>query len=183
MLVKDIIKLACEFIDKKQLALKIETSADLNEEEIKEVDEIVKCFNLVREEIATEIYPIVKIDRVKTHNLKVAFSQLEFAPISILTVKDNAGRNVRHRILDEGIVAFASEVEVWYSTKPEILSVDEEFSSTLPERVYAYGVAREYYIKNALYNDAEIWEERFKNSIEMLAPKKSGRILPRRRWL
>ena len=35
----------------------------------------------------------------------------------------------------------------------------------------------------ALYKDAMVWEERFKNSIEMLAPKKAGRIVPRRRWL
>lgn len=182
MLVKDILKLACEFLDNSSLAEKV-TAGDKTEDEAKEIANLEKCFNLVREEIATEILPIIKIDRLKTQNLKISFEEFSFAPVSILAVKDCNGRTVKHRILDDSIIVFANEVEVWYSTKPEVLTAEDEFASTLPERVYAYGVAREYYIKKALYKDAEVWEERFKNSIEMLDRKKSGVTIPRRRWL
>lgn len=182
MLVKDIIKLACEFMDKAELAEKMEVS-QLDEDETKLINELLRCFNLIREEISTEILPIVKVDKLKTQNLKIDFSDFSFEPVCIMAVKDSYGRNVRHRVLENSLIAFASEVEVWYSIKPEILQITDDFSSTLPERVFAYGIVREYYIKKALYKDAEVWEERFKNSIEMLSPKKAGRIILRRRWL
>ena len=182
MLVKDIIKLTCKLLDKNQLAEKID-SDNLGEEELKEVENLVNSFNLIHDEISTELLPIVKIEKIKTQNLKISFSQLSNQPVSILAVKDSCGRTVRHKVLNDSIIAFANEVEIWYSCKPETLSINAEISSTLPERVYAYGVAREFYINKSLYSDAEVWEERFKNSIEMLSPKKSGRRVPRRRWL
>ena len=184
MLVKDIIKLSCDFLDKSELAEKISSSSySLSEEESKEIASLEKCFNLVREEIALELLPSVKVDKVKSQNLKVPFTLLSSQPINIFAVKDLTGRTVKHRIMQDYIVVFANEVEIWYTSKPEKLAIKDKFSSILPERIYAYGVAREYYIKKSLYNDAKIWEERFKNSVEMLEPKKSGRSLPRRRWL
>ena len=183
MLVKDIIKTACEFLDNRDLAKKLSVSDDLSENENEIVEELVDCFNLINEEISTEILPIVKIDRVKSSNLKIAFSQLSSYPVSILAVKDCYGRDIKHRVLKDCLIAFANEVDIWYTACPEKLTFGQELSSTLPERVFAYGVAREYYIKKALYKDAEVWEVRFKNSIEMLATKKSGRTIARRRWL
>lgn len=183
MLVKDIIKMACEFLDNHQLAEKLDGSEALGDEENLFVLNMVECFNLVREEISTEILPIVKVDKLKTTNLKISFDEFSAYPVSIIAVKDCFGRAVKHRVLDGYVIAFANEVEVWYTACPEKLSLTEEFSSTLPERIYAYGIAREYFIKKALYKDAEIWEARLKNSIEMLRTKKQSRIVARRRWL
>lgn len=183
MLVKDILIYSCQFLDMGELADKLSQNAVLNEEEEKQVANLEKAFNLVREEISTELLPSIKAETVKTKNLKVLFSELSSFPVSIIAVKDNLGRNVRHRVMGDYLIAYANEVEIWYVAKPEILTKDDEFSSTLPERIYAYGVARESYIQKALYKDAEIWEERFKNSIEMLQPKKSGRKIAGRRWL
>jgi len=183
MLVKDILKLTCEFLDNKDLALKLLNNESLSDDEQKIVDDMLVCLNLARDEVSTEILPVVKIDKLKTQNLKVLFDDFSSYPISIFAVKDSFGRSVRHRVLEDGLIAFANEIEVWYTTKPEKVELNDKFSSTLPERVYAYATAREYYIKKALYKDAEIWEERFKNSIELLDRKKSSITLPRRRWL
>lgn len=183
MLVKDIIIMACEFLDNQQLAKKLSAGEGLSEEETAMVSESVACFNLVREEISTQILPIMKVDKLKTSNLKISFDDLSAFPVSILAVKDCFGRSIKHRVIEDGIIAFANEVEIWYTACPEKLDLSEEFSSTLPERVYAYGIVREYYIKKALYKDAEVWEERFKNSIELLGNRKSGRTIARRRWL
>lgn len=183
MFVKEVIKIACEFLDKKDLADKIALGEKLSADEEKEVEAMISNFNLVREEVACEILPIVKCEKFKTKNLKVCFEDFSVYPVSILAVKDASGRKVRNRVLDDGIVAFANEIEVWYTARPEILTIDDEFSCSLPERVYAYGVAREYFIKKALYKDASVWEERFKNSLEMLDRNKQSRMVPRRRWL
>ena len=79
-------------------------------------------------------------------------------------------------------MVFANEVEIIYKTFPTELTLSQSFSSTIPERVYAYGVAREYYFNQTLFDDAEIWEERFKNSLQILTRKKSEIKMPKRRW-
>lgn len=183
MFVKDVVLVACEFLDKQDLYEKISSNENLSGDEQKDVDLLTNSFNNVWEEICTEIFPIVKCEKFKTQNLKVSFQEFSTMPVSILAIKDCSGRKVRSKVLNDGIVAFANEIEVWYTVKPENLSFESEFASHLPERVFAYGVAREFYIKKALYKDASVWEERFKNSIEMLDRNKSARILMRRRWL
>ena len=70
-----------------------------------------------------------------------------------------------------------------YNAMPKELNFEDEFTSTIPERVYAYGVVKEFYFIQALYEDAKIWDERFKNSIETFLRKKGNTFLPRRRWI
>lgn len=182
MRVKDILKISCTFLDKDDLADKIITGETLLEDEEKMVEELIDCLNLVNEEISTEVLPIVKVEKIRTENFKIPFSAFSFAPVSILAVKDCNGRTVRHKVFADYVVALGGEVEVWYSVRPELLSADSNVNSTLPERVFAYGVAREFYIKKGFYNDAEVWDGRFKNSLEMLSNKKSSFQMAGRRW-
>ena len=75
------------------------------------------------------------------------------------------------------------DVEVIYSTPALELKEDEEFTSNLPERIFAYGVAREYFFIKNLYEDANIWEERFKGSLQIMLRRKSEVKIPRRSWI
>ena len=86
-------------------------------------------------------------------------------------------------MFDDYIIAMANVVEVVYTTLPQELTLQSQFSSVLPERVYAYGIAREYYFLQTLFDDADIWEERFKNTLQVLQRKRSDTVMPRRRWL
>ena len=82
------------------------------------------------------------------------------------------------------MMIFARKVFITYSVLPVDLELNsEEVSSVLSERVYAYGVAREYYIMQSLTDEAEIWEERFKASLKSLYRRKSNTFMPSRRWI
>ncbi len=184
MLVKDIIALACDFTENQELRKALEdNSASLSEEQTLLRDSLVKCFNLVNNEIASEFIPIIKSELVKTKDFKIKFSDLTYKPIQIISVKDTKGRKVKFKVFDDYVVAIANVVEVTYTTMPEEYTFEDEISSTLPERVFAYGIAREYYFMQTLFDEADIWEERFKNTLEILQRKKSGTIMAGRRWL
>ena len=58
-----------------------------------------------------------------------------------------------------------------------------EFFNGLSARIYAYGVASEFLLVSGVSSDAEIWEERFKESLFMLSRKHGEHLLPKRRWL
>ena len=60
MSVKDIIILACEFTENQSLGQALENNSVLDEEQSEICDSLVKCFNLVNNEVASEYVPIVK---------------------------------------------------------------------------------------------------------------------------
>ena len=53
MLVKDIIKLACNFTENEDLASKIENNSQLSEAESLIKDSLVNCFNLINNVLFT----------------------------------------------------------------------------------------------------------------------------------
>lgn len=183
MLLKDVIRLACDFTENETLATKIKGEVELSTEEAKVVEQLEKCFNLVNNEIASEFVPIKKIEQVEVSNGKIMFSSFSKKPFKILYVKNSLGRKIRFKVFENYIMALCKKAIVCYSTLPEDLTIDDEFDTFLPERIYAYGVAREYYFLQTKFDDADIWEERFKNSLEILCRKSYCHKLPRRRWL
>lgn len=182
MLVKDVISLACEFTDNKDLIENLNNDT-LTEEQSVIIDSLLNCFNLINEEISTEYVPIIKREVVKTSDFKVNFDDLSYKVLDIIDVKDKLGRKVKFKVFNEFIVAIADKIEVSYSIHPEKLTLSQENNSTLPERVFAYGVAREFFFMQSMFDDADIWEERFKNSLSVLTRKKHDIVIPRRRWI
>lgn len=182
MQVKDIIKLACSFTENEGLVSGIENN-NLTSAQSLIVDSLVNCFNLVNNEIATQYIPYLKKESFQTSSFKVYFSSFTGSINEIISVKDSKGKNIKYKIFDDYIVALANEVEIVYSVKPQTLSLSSTFTSLIPERVYAYGIAREYYFIQTLFDDANIWENRFKDSLKVLSRKKSEILMPSRRWL
>lgn len=183
MLVKDIIVLACDFTENEELGKAIEENESLSDKESKEVEKFVKCFNLVSNEVASEFVPIKKVEQFEVDNGKILFSNFSAAPYKILYVKNSLGRKVRFKVFEDHIFALCKKAIVAYSTLPSPLSLDGSFDSFLPERIYAYGVAREYLFMQGKFDDADIFEERFKNSLEYICRQTPHARLPRRRWI
>ena len=182
MLVKDIIKLACKFTENDDIAQAI-TNNNLSQEQSLVVDCLVNCFNLVNNEIASEYLPYVKSEEIETNNFKINFSDFTSTFREVISIKDCYGNNVKYKVFDGYLMVFANKVTVVYACLPQALALSSEFDSLLPERVFAYGIAREYYFIQTLFDDADIWESRFKNSLKVLTRKKSEIVLPKRRWI
>ena len=119
----------------------------------------------------------------ETTDFKLNFTQFSSQPIKIISVRDTFGRPVRFKVFDSYLMALAGNVEVEYTTMPEKMDIDDEFSSSLPERVYAYGIAREFCFLQSLFDDADVWDDRFKNTLEVLLQRKSELRMPGRRWI
>lgn len=182
MLVKDIILKVCDLLEKPELADAINSSEQLTQEQNEEVEKFVKCLNLVRNEVATEMIPNAKMETILTEDGRIDFQTLSSDVIEILSVKDGMGNSINYDSFPDHILTTEGKVKIKYNASPEELNYSSEFSSTLPQRVWAYGVVREYYFIQSLYQDASVWDERFKNSIQALTSKKSETVIPRRRW-
>ena len=182
MQVKNVIKLACEMTDNNDLKDAIDNN-DLTDEQQVAVDCLVGCFNLINNEIASEYIPLLHKEIKKIQDFKVNFDDFSKKMLEIISIKDKLGRNVKYKLFDSYLMVKANEVEIVYSYLPENVSLSDEINSFLPERVYAYGIAREYLFLQSMFDDAQLWDSRFKNSLKVLTRKKGEIKMPKRSFL
>ncbi len=183
MLVKNIIKKVCFFIEENGLEDELDDLANMSEASTALLNKLVRCFNLVRNEIAGEYIKELQKEQVKVTEGQISFSSLSHEVLDIVKITDIYGQDVDYTVENGTIKVDENNVFVYYNIVPAKLTIDGSFDSIVPERVYAYGVTREYYFSQTLYEDAKIWDSRFIASLENYARKKGETVMPGRRWV
>lgn len=185
MTVKDIIKIVCEFVGENEIRAKLEADTTLSEREQEKVDCMVRCFNLVNQEIASDYLPFLTEESVDVSNSIINFSTLSKSVVNIYQVKNGFGMPIRFKNYPNYIEVCGNAKKVIYSYLPDELKLGDNIArlNGLTERIYAYGVASEFLLIDGLGADAEIWEERFKTSLFVLSRRKGEHRLPRRSWM
>ena len=190
MTTKQVLSLACMFLGKEEL-LECEyftktTDYNLTESEEKELDYLKRCLYLITNEISTDYLPIYAEKAVDFLNGELALGSIDSNIYEIVKITDKNGKNIRFKIYDNIIYANVDKAIIKYTkfAKEVDLNGDcEDFSGKIPDRVLAYGVAMEYSFVCSLFDDATIWENRYKNALLVLANKKQNIIMPKRRWV
>ncbi len=184
MTVKEILTLVCEFVGEREILKKFETEGELSSREQEKVEIMTRCFNLVNQEIASDYLPFLTRESVDTNGI-LNFSELKKSVVHIYEIKNRFGINLKFKLFPNFAEVNGHARTVVYSFLPEELSLEStvEAPCNLTERIYAYGVASEYLLIDGLSEDAEIWENRFKEGLFMLSRKHGEHTLPKRRWL
>lgn len=186
MKVKEIIAYACGFIGEKEIAEKLNQSGTVSysDKEQEKVNTLLRCFNFVNEEIASDYLPYLTTEEIDVKNSILNFSDLSKTLISVYAIKGSFGCNVRFREFPEYVEILGKAKSITYSFLPDKKDLEDEFVffNGLSARIFAYGIASEYFLVDGLSEDAEIWEERFKESLFVLSRKKSEIKLPKRKW-
>ncbi len=187
MTVKEIIKLVCEFVGEKELLSKLNSveAVTFSDREQEKLDLMVQCFNLVNQEIASDYLPFLTKEAVDVDNSILNFSDLSKAVINIYEVKSKFGFNLKYKVYSNCIQIDGHAKSVVYSYLPadKELTSEVEMLNGLSARVYAYGIASEYLLIDGFGENAEIWEDRFKDSLFVLSRKRGEHTLPKRSWI
>lgn len=190
MKAKEILKNVCVYLGKEEIlasSLFEENGEELTELQTKEVNKILNCINLVTEEIATEYLPIYNEKEVNLTNGEIIVLDIDENIHEIISIKNKFGKNLKFKYVNGKIVCLATKAKICYTTKPKsVVKIEDEvenFAERLTARVLGYGVASEYCYLEMLYDDATIWETRFKNALLISARKKGEIKLKKRGWL
>ncbi len=185
---KEIIKNVCIYLGKDEILssnLFSEGGEELDENQQSEINKMVNALNLITEEIACDYLPILKEKTINLKNGEIAVGEIDENFMEIVGIKNKFGKTLRYRFVNGKIVCLASTVIITYKTYPNEITLDgnaEDFGGRLSARVIAYGVASEYCYLEMLYDDASIWEARFKNSLLISCRKKGELTLKKRGW-
>lgn len=184
----EIIKNVCIYLGKEEILNSsfFETNGgNLTQKEQSDLKKMLECLNFVIEEIASDYLPILKTKQVELNDGSMLLKDIDNNLQEIISIKTLNGKTLRYAISDDKLICLASKVEITYKVYPKeitLLQTVESFGGRLSARVIAYGVASEYCYLEMLYDDASIWESRFKNAL-LIAQRKKGEIkLKRRGW-
>ena len=190
MTTKQVLSLACMFLGKEELLeseyFTKDTDYVLSESEEKELDYLKRCLYLITNEISTDYLPIYSEKQVEFVFGELDLEDIDSNIYEIVKITDKNGKNINFKIYDSTIYANTKFATIKYTKFAKQVDLDgecEDFSGKIPDRVLAYGVAMEYSFVSSLFDDATIWENRYKNALLILSHKKNNLVMPKRRWV
>ncbi|MGD9901013.1 MAG: hypothetical protein AB7S44_00555 [Spirochaetales bacterium] len=189
MSVTEIIKLVATYLQMEDVLELTTFGGEVTEPSAlttKNLELLVRCLNLVYDEIATDYIPLNYEEEVIVLDEEIALSSLAKRLINVIKLTDENGVNVKYKMFPTAIVLENGTYNLEYSYAPESATLDgniETFGGKLTERIVAYGVTAEYSLISGLFDEATTWEQRFKDALLVASRKKSDIKMPVRRWL
>lgn len=181
MKINDIIQLCCDFLGENSLKTLVGTSSGDDVQKAK-LGAMLTCLNLAYEEIVTEYLPILYTQTVSVQDGVVNFSSLAKPISGICSVKDEDGAQINYLQSADHINVNAKQVQITYQIVPDKFEFGDEVKVIFPDRLLAYGTAREYLFMQGLSEEALMYEKRFKDALINFVRKKSPLTLAKRQW-
>ncbi|MBE7075291.1 MAG: hypothetical protein E7376_04865 [Clostridiales bacterium] len=188
MTAKEIIKNVCIYLGKEEILNSSFFETDGQEITTaieQDLNKILKCLNYITEELATEYFSLTKKKEIKLASGTIIVKDIDDNIYEVLSVKTRSGKTLRYQIVDNKLICLANCVQITYKVYPNQIGLNdkaEDFNGKISARIIAYGVASEYCFLDMLYDDAALWENRYKNAL-LVAQRKKGEIkLKKRGW-
>lgn len=160
-------------------------SQDDSEQVVEKINKLLKCFNLVYQDLTRDYMPLITEEVVNFENEKFDYKNLSKVLRDIVKIEDQ-NQAIPFRCFPTFVKASASKANIVYSYQPDelfVFSEIDDFAGKIDERTLAYGVVMEYCFLSSLSDEATIWENRYISCLQSALKKKSNIIMPKRRWI
>ena len=185
---KDILKLSAIFLGLQDVLDYIENpSADnVDNQTLNDFNLLLTFINYISREVTKDYFKLSHQEKISSNNqCEIPYENLSKLAISINFIEDDNYRctfNLYPNYIKVGKPNTEYQINYNYIPSP-ITSIDDTL--TLPlgldSFVIAYGVACEFATVKQLYNEANMWESMFKNSLKNLKPKFKERFFKTRK--
>ncbi|MBQ3571956.1 MAG: hypothetical protein IJA15_03920 [Clostridia bacterium] len=188
MTVKEVIKLTAETVGEDDVVSYLEGKECFDIDYAKKVvNLLIKCYNLITDEIACEYFP--QKQRQDFNNItdkKIPLSSLNKTPLRILRVFAKNGQKLGYKLINDYIEVNNSDVTVEYLFKiPKATEDDEAYfaSTVIGPYVLAYGIASQYLMERGRIKESEIYNEKYMQALRGRLAERSSLKIPQRRWM
>lgn len=187
MKVKEILKMSAEMAGEAQTALYFERKGvddlALCEEN---AHLLLRCYNLITEELALEYLPLKKEEILTAKDGKIEFSRFTFKPLRILGVHTKNGQKVPYRLVNDYLELPNGEFKVEYNYRVEPSDEDDEVlynDTVIGAYALAYGILSQYLLEKGRVSESNIYQEKYLSAIKARIAEKRKLKLPARRWI
>ena len=183
MTVKEVIELSADLVGVKESVS--EYLAQGGENGKSETDTLLGCYRLVENALALDYFPLIAEEKVSATDGEVAFSSLARQVTHVLRVQNAYGASLAFRLFPLSLKTDAGDLQIRYAYAPteKGLQDDTETAPAVSARLIAYGVASEYCLAKGFYEEASVWENRFKQALACAYGKRKVKKTAARRWV
>ena len=145
---------------------------------------LLHCFNLVENEVALDYLPLLAEEEMESDTGVINYSSLSREAVRVLGVRDTWGNEVPFTLFPEYLKTQPQKVCVRYSYLPGKKNFEDksDFSLNASVHLLSYGVAAEYALANGLFEEAAVWDKKYKDAIKAAYSAKPPRRIRSRRW-
>lgn len=184
MLVKDVLTLAANLLERQDLAKEL---GEKTEQFSADAEALLRCYNIVEHEVALDYFPLKHEERLAAEEGRVLYTAFSLFPVRILGVKDSTGRQVRCTVFPTCIRLHepVSEVEVVYVYLPKNkeMTGETEFGDSVSARLLAYGTASEQCLSIHCYTEGRMWGEKYRDALKAEGILRRPLSVRSRRWI
>ena len=182
MTVKEVIKEAAEIVGAEKVKAYIDDEVSGGE---RQTEVLLRCFNIVENELALDYLPLKCEETFQSQTGAIDYAALSKKAVRILSVKDESGNSVPFKTFPDHLKTQAGVLQVLYSYLPEekALSGESDFKTLASKRLFAYGVAAEYCLSCGLYEEAAVWDKKYKEAIAAVYKMHPPKRIASRRWI
>ncbi len=151
---------------------------------ITEVNALLRCFNLVENELAIDYLPLYAEEEIYSATGAIYFSVFSKPVVRVIHVVDESGNDAPFKLFPKYLKTQGGKVVIRYTYTPKEKTVDGEsdFPANVSLRLFAYGIAAEYSLASGMFEDAAIWEKKYKDAITAAYRVSPCRRIRSRRW-
>ncbi len=182
--VESVVKLAADFLGLRDCIDRV-LDDDWGDNDYAVYNGLIRCYNLVETEVATDYAPLVCEEKISCNGGKADYEKLSRSPAYIIAVLDRFGNKVKFRLFPTYFAAADGEYTARYAALPKTKDISDECecAPSVTQRVIAYGVAAEYCVQNGLYAEHAVWDKKFKNGLAAACKQRGGQTLKGRSWV
>lgn len=187
MIVKDILKMTAEMAGENQTVLYFE---EKGVDDLAFCEEnarlLLRCYNLIVEELALEYLPLKREEEVSAKQGKIYFSDLAFTPLRILNVRCKNGEKAPYRLVNDYLEVANGDfiIEYNYRLKPAIENDEVAYcNSVIGPYTLIYGILSQYLLEKGRVSESNLYQEKYLSAIRARIAEKRQLKIPARRWI
>jgi hypothetical protein len=159
-----------EIIELSALLLDIKLTDDIRKD-------LVRCYNLVEQELATDYFPILEVEKFFNVEDKIYYKDFSRNAYMIKGIQDFRGDSVSFRLTPEYIKLSKNYDGGTFFVKYYYIPEEKELYSTCTYgaeyiSILKYGVAAEYCLMHGNFEQAKIYSDKYKERIKLKGTKK-----------
>ena len=182
MEVADIIKSAAWYLG---VLDRVEEYLDENEEDGEEIArDLLRAFNNMEKHLSLEYLPLYQKEGFDADIGEVYFDELSYPIVRIVNVYNEQGEKQPFTLQPYYLQTAPGVITVEYTYTPyEKDFYDEtEHKLNVAQPLYVFGVLMEYYLARGDFEQAAVWEKRYKDAISVSYQMQKGKRMPSRGW-
>lgn len=151
---------------------------------VRNLNLLVRCFNLAYSEIATDYVPLKFKETIQVVSGFIDLRTLTKKFYKLIKIENSKGKKVEYEMYSNKLYLENDTYTLTYTYIPSFATLNTEietFDGKILDRVFAYGLNKEYCYISGLYSEAESWKNKFEDSLKLVLLKQNF-SLPKRRW-